>query len=241
VADVAEWAHEPAAVWIARELVREPGRVKLRRLRLVSLWAWFSGQPATFGHGLIEKCWTPEMRIGAALEAADEWRTTIDLHANLGAEPIDDMWLEGGRVAGYDFLPLTSVSATTEEANTMRNCLRTYGPSLAHNRSRLWSVRRNGERVATLNVGCRFRDPLPNIIELEAAGNTEVSPELWWVARHWLHMHDLPQIKIARPNWNSAPFDRATWLSLWRPYWLAKRRIPEWLPIGPSRHALGRL
>jgi hypothetical protein len=24
---------------------------------------------------------------------------------------------------------------------------------------------------------------------------------------------------------------RASWLSIWRPYWLAKRRIPDWLPI----------
>jgi hypothetical protein len=49
--DVAELAHEPAAVWIARELVREPQRVKPARLRLISLWAWFSVQPATFGTG----------------------------------------------------------------------------------------------------------------------------------------------------------------------------------------------
>src|SRR6185436_7774602 len=47
VADVAELAHEPAAVWIARELNREPYRAKPLRLRLISLWAWFSGQPAT--------------------------------------------------------------------------------------------------------------------------------------------------------------------------------------------------
>ena len=38
-----------------------------------------------------------------------------------------------------------------------------------------------------------------------------------------------------------APLDRASWLSLWRPYWLAKRRIPEWLAIAPSRDALDRL
>jgi hypothetical protein len=30
-------------------------------------------------------------------------------------------------------------------------------------------------------------------------------------------------------------------MSLWRPYWLAKRRIPHWLPIAPSREALEML
>ena len=123
----------------------------------------------------------------------------------------------------------------------MRNCLKTYGYNLAHNRSRLWSVRRNGERLATLRVGCHHRDPLPNIIELEGAGNTKAPRELWWAARQWLQTHDLLQINTVQHRWHTAPLDRATWLSLWRPYWIAKRRIPEWLPIAPSRSALGAL
>jgi len=238
VADVADLAHEAAAVWVARELVREPRRVNPARLRLISLWLWFSGQPATYGRELIGKPWTPDMRIGPALAAAEDWRMAIALHVNLGRQPITDMWLRSGRVAGYDFLPLDSIAAIAEEADAMRNCLRTYGYNLAHNRSRLWSVRRDGARVATLRVACRYRDPLPNIVELEGVGNTQVPRELWWAARQWLHLHDLSQVNTGRREWGMAPLDRAVWQSLWRPYWLAKRRIPEWLPITPSRSVL---
>jgi hypothetical protein len=241
VADVADLAHETAAVWIARELNREPRRVNPARLRLISLWSWFSGQQATFGNELIGRRWTSDMRIGQALEAADDWRMMIALHVNLGPQPINDMWLQAGRVAGYDFLPLTSATAITDEAKAMRNCLNTYGYNLAHNASRLWSVRWNGERVATLKIACRYRDPLPNIVELKAAANADVTRELWWAARQWLHMHDLSQIDMKRRDWGTATLDRPTWLSLWRPYWLAKRRIPEWLPIAPSRGALNTL
>jgi hypothetical protein len=241
VAEIAELAHEAAALWIARELVREPRRVKPARLRLVGLWSWFSGQPATCGHGLIGRPWTPDMRIGAALAAADDWRTILALHLNLGREPITDMWLQAGCVAGYDFLPLSSIAAITEEANAMRNCLQTYGHSLAHNRARLWSVWRDGARVATLRVASRYRDPLPNIVELKGAGNAEVPRELWWAARQWLHLQDLSQIDMAPRDWGTAPLDRTIWLSLWRPYWLAKRRIPQWLPMAPSRRALEAL
>jgi hypothetical protein len=241
VAEIAELAHEAAAVWIARELVREPRRVKPARLRLISLWSWFSGQPATYGHELIGRPWTPDMRIGTALAAADDWRTVTALHLNLGRQPITDMWLQAGRVAGYDFMPLSSIAAIAEEADAMRNCLQTYGYNLAHNRSRLWSVWRDGARVATLRIACRYRDPLPNIVELKGAGNAEVPRELWWAARQWLHLHDLSQIDMAPRDWGTAPLDRAIWLSLWRPYWLAKRRIPQWLPMAPSRGALEAL
>ena len=241
VAEIAELAHESAALWIARELVREPRRVKPARLRLIGLWSWFSGQPATYGHELIGRPWTPDMRIGAALAAADDWRMKFALHLNLGRQPITDMWLQAGRVAGCDFLPLSSIAAIAEEADAMRNCLQTYGYNLAHNRSRLWSVWRDGARVATLRVACRYRDPLPNIVELKGAGNAEVPRELWWAARQWLHLHDLSQIDMAPRDWDTAPLDRTIWLSLWRPYWLAKRRIPQWLPMTPSHSALAVL
>jgi hypothetical protein len=241
VADVAVLADESVAAWIAREFVREPRRVDPARLRLISLWAWFSCQQATFGHRLIETPWIPDMRIVPAVAAAKHWRMIVNLHVNLGLQPIADMWLQAARVAGHDFLPLASVAAITEEAEAMRNCLNSYGDNLAHNHSRLWSVRRDGERVATLRISCRYRDPLPNIVELKGAGNGEVSREVWWAARQWLHTHDLSQINTRPRRWGTAPLDRASWLALWRPYWLAKRRIPEWLPIAPSRAALEML
>jgi hypothetical protein len=241
VADVGALAHEQAAVWIARELIREPQGVKPARLRLVSLWAWFSLEPTTFAHALIERRWTPEIRIKQALAAAGDWRTMIGLHVNLGGAPITDMWLEPGRVGVYDFHALSSIAAIVDEANAMRNCLRTYGYSLAHNSARLWSVRRDGARVATLRLSTRNADPLPNIVELKGPGNTKVPREVWWAARRWLNMHDLSQIDMNRRKWDAAPLDRGIWRSLWRPYWLAKRRIPHWLPLAPSHAPLGSL
>jgi hypothetical protein len=241
VAEVAALAHEPAALWIARELIREPRRVNPDRLRLISLWSWFSSQPGTFGHYLIDKPWTPDVHIGPALAAADAWRTMIDLHVNLGPWPIADVWLKPDRVAGYDFLPLSSATAITEEAVAMSNCVRTYGHVVARNRSRLWSVQRDGARVATLSLGFRCGDPFPNIVQLKGAGNTQVPRELWWAARQWLNMHDLSQINTGPRGCDRRPLDCVTWLSLWRPYWLAKRRIPEWLPIAPSIRALDAL
>lgn len=234
VADIAALAHEPAALWIAREIVREPRRVNPDRLRLIGLWSWFSGQPGTFGHYLIDKPWKPDVGIDAARAAAAAWRTMISLHVNLGPRPITDVWLKADRVAGYDFLPLSSATAIAEEAAAMSNCVRTYGCALARNRSRLWSVQRDGRRVATLELGFRCGDPLPNIVQLKGAGNANAPRELWWAARQWLNMHDVSQIDIGQRSSDWRPLDRITWLALWRPYWLAKRRIPEWLPLAPS-------
>jgi hypothetical protein len=238
VADVADLADEAAAVWIAREIVRGHRQAALRRLRLLSLWSWFSGQPDTLGHRLIEKPWTPAMHLGTALGAAEGWRTTVALHVDLGREPIADMWLQPARVGGFDFLPITSVSAIIEEASAMRNCLCTYGYRVARNHIRLWSIRKDGQRVATLSLASYQRDPLPNIRELKGPGNAEAPPEVWVAARQWVHMHGLPPIDLTR---RAAPANRDVWIALWRPYWLAKRRLPHWLPMAPSRGALSML
>jgi hypothetical protein len=213
-------------------------------LRLISLWAWFSRERDTFGQELIDRLWTPDMRIGPALEAADDWRTMITLHANLGQQPIADMWVQPGHMSGYDFVPLDSVSAIIGESRAMKNCIKTYGNGVAQNRLRLWSIRRNGERVATLSLRRspgRLCDPLVFIEELECADNSAAPREVWWAARQWLQAHDLLQIRTELPRWGTAPLHRSIWLSLWRPYWLARRKIPEWLPIAPSRDALRAL
>lgn len=241
VAGMAALAHEPAAVWMAREHLRAPQAATLARINLLGLWIWFCSQPTTTGHGFVERPWSPDMRLGAAVAAARAWLEFAVLHLDLGQRPIRDMWLHPGRVGDYEFRPINGVSDINEEGTVMRNCVRLYGEDIALNRSRLWSVRRGGERVATLEVAIRYGDPLLNIVQLEAPGNTAVSRELWWVARRWLHLHDLPRIETSELRRKQAPLDAATWRGLWRPYWLAKRRIPKWLPLAPSRFALEAL
>jgi hypothetical protein len=241
VADAAQWGHEPLAVWIARELTRASADLDLARLPLIALFAWFSGRPGTRGHDLIDRPWSPTLRFGTAAEQASQWGMRIALELNLGTAPIVDMWLRPGSVDGYDFVPLRSAAEIAEEAVIMRNCLRSYGYKLAHNRSRIWSVRRDGERVAALAVGHLGDDPLPDIVQLLGPQNDDAPREVWWAARRWVHGHDLMQVDTKRLRWGTAPLDRASWIAIWRPYWLAKQRIPAWLPLRPSRAALGAL
>ena len=241
VAFAAQWAHEPFAIWIARELTHGPKDIKRDQLRLLCLWAWFSLNPGTVGHRLIDRPWQPALRFKTALAAAEEWRLRAALHIDLGETPIADTWLTPGCVYNYEFIPLLSVDDIVAEAAAMKNCLKTYGSNLAHNRSRLWSVRMNGRRVATLQTGHQFSDPLITIRDIAGERNRDVSVEVWWAARQWLNQQDLPAIDTKWHRWGTAPLDAGVWRSLWRPYWLAKRRIPTWLPLAPSRGILKAL
>jgi hypothetical protein len=246
VSEAADIADNTFVVWVAKEVVRDRRGVKLERLHRVGLWAWFSRQPETFGHSLIEKRWAPDMQFRAALDAADDWRTSVELHVNLGSEPLADLWLRPAALHGYYFWSLASASEIADEARVMNNCLRTYGRQVANNYNRLWSMRRDGRRVATLCLGFRYGDPMPNVVQLKGADNSDPPFEVWLAARQWLNGQDLSRFEAKQPGGkqragNSAPLDRAMWIALWRPYWLAKHRLPDWLPLAPSRKSLGAL
>ncbi|HTR85340.1 MAG TPA: hypothetical protein VMI56_12740 [Reyranella sp.] len=241
VSDAADIADGAFAIWVAKEIVRDLKGVEPKRLRRVGLWAWFSRQPETFGHSLIDKCWTPDMQFPSAQDAAYDWYTTVALHANLGREPVSELWLRPALVGGHTFRPLACALEIEEEARAMDNCLRTYGENVVHDGLRLWSLRKDGERVATLSVAFRHGDPIPDVSELQGPRNEPVPYEVWRTVRQWILTHDFSGFTPKARRWGGVPLDQPTWRALWRPYWLAKRRLPEWLPLAPSRRALDRL
>lgn len=231
VADAATWTDEPMALWLAREFSRKPDDVK--SLRRVYLWAWHGRAPGTPGHSFIEKPWSMALSFAAAHEAAQRWYDRTTLWLDLGSDATPDMWAASGSAGGYDFVPLATAADIEAEAAAMRNCVMIYGGAIADDASRLWSVRRNGERIATLELSLTGEDWFPSIYELKHAGNQKCSAEIWWAARRWLNAQHLPYV-IMRYD----VMDRARWLDLWKPYWLSKQRIPTWLPLAPSRSLL---
>lgn len=236
------YATSDAAVWIAREVVRQPGLAEDDRMPLVALYVWFSLHPETLCGSLAFAQWQPDMSWQSAMDQAEKWLERVTLHAFLGNHAVTDPWLTLGSYAGLEFHPLLSAADVDGEAEAMRHCVRCYGDSVALGRSRLWSVRRAGERVATLEIMAEaYGGPLIGIAQLQGPQNSTVDRDVWWAVVRWLVSHDLPSIATECRNWGSLFPDGATWRALWRPYWLAKRHLPEWLPLAPSYAALNRL
>jgi hypothetical protein len=237
----AYWGNAEIAVWLGREVSRLKSRVRVldrQQIRRIALWAWFSRSAGTRGHAMIEKPFRPAMNMATAQRWARLWVETIDLHLNLGDGALTDVWLTPAHIDGYDFVPLATAADLVAEAQAMDNCLRTYGSDLAHNVSRLWSVRREGRRVATLRLTRSLSEPLPNLHEIRLPRNVIAPADLWWVAHRWLARHDLRRVPDDCLPWDDAPLDVALWRKVWRPWWLAKRRLPKTLPLTPTRHLL---
>jgi hypothetical protein len=247
VAFAARWAHEDFALWVAQAIARKElqRRRRERNWRFYSLprlclWAWYSGQPGSGAHALIATPWKPEMQLRAAFAAAEAWHAELTFPLSLGRIAVDDVWLAPAAIDGHDFVPLRSAADLAEEAVAMQNCVRTYGAAVTQGEDRLWSVRKEGVRVATLEV-VRYTDaPLPRIREMRLAKNQAPPPELWVVAGKWLQMQALTVEAMVVPP-PDGRMNLAAWRAMWKPYWLAKRGAPRWLPITPPRYALDDL
>lgn len=231
-------ADDEIALWFAREAPlknkKKPRYARKRPRhyrRRVALWAWYSR------HAPDQTCmptpWRAELEWKAAVTAAHDWISAETLALYLGDSAIADPWLEDGLIDGYAFIALRTAADIEAEAAAMKHCIRTYGASIAGNDYRLFGVRRQGVRVATLALSAD-NCPMPNIVEISGLENSAVSNEVWLAARRWLHAQDAREIDAKRLDYREAKFNAAAWRKLWRPYWLAKRRIPVWLPLAPS-------
>ncbi len=242
VSDASRDAHDAFAIWCARHVMYGHRTKLVPRLRLLSLWAWYSGAGGTNGHARIDTPWHPAMTVTGAVASAEKWRIELELHLNLAGRKIVNHWLRPAIVDGYAFVPLATEADIRDEARVMRNCLRTYSFDVACNYVRLWSIRRDGHRVASASVGRIRSQPVLSIAELKAAGNRQAPVEVWLAAQRWLvecgpSPEALAAIRAEKPAQLSSP----AWRALWRPYWIAKGRIPDWLPLSPSRGALASL
>jgi hypothetical protein len=248
VADAAQWGSEPLGIWFAREIARDPKVLAKRpgELRLLAVWTWFSQQADTQGYRLMATPWRFDMRFDAAVDAARAWHQRVSYHLSfcrLGEWRIADPWLQPGRFEGHDFVLLDSAERLAEEADAMENCLRTYCYEVADDHCRVWSIRREGQRIASFEVRRHQHRPLLYIEQLSGPRNESAPIEVWWLAARWLHQHDLVSIRPEprmRDGAGSEP-ETAGWRELWRPYWRAKRRVPIWLPLGPSWRAFDAL
>jgi hypothetical protein len=238
VGNACKWADDSVAVWIAREV--NHGRLPPVRqgLRLICLWAWYSKSGFARHSDIV---WTPSMKLANARGAAEVWVERLRFQFDHGGPRVREMWAQSGCFGGFAFVPLDTCEAVQAEAIAMRNCVAGYLSNIARNECRVWSVQRDGARVATLEVRLAWDGSVPYIPQIKAKDNARAPLEVWMAARAWLAAQDIEHLAPKSPARVRHPFDRQRWIEVWRPYWLSKRRFPKWLPLWPSRGAMNRL
>ncbi len=217
------------AIWLAQQNVFHTTADPERLFSALAAYAWYSTAENTRAHSLIVVPWRPEMAFDTAVCAAKCWLNRIRLVLQLREGVLTDPWLQRGEAMGLTFQPLLDGDDLLAEAHAMQNCADQYADRLARDKCRLFSVRRRGQRVATLEIGPHLREAgVLTVTQLKARHNMPAALEIWQASHLWLSQQ--PQLRrtppIAIPD---RPFDGAIWQSIMAPYRLAQRGAP-WLP-----------
>jgi hypothetical protein len=222
------------ALWLAQQAIfMEPGDPE-KLFGLLAAYAWFSNADLARARGLIVVPWRPEMALDTAVCAAKSWLNRMRLVLQLRRGVLTDPWLEPGEARGFTFVPLLDHETILAESHAMQNCADQYADRLARDKCRLFSIRRRGVRVATLEIGPHPREAgVLAISQLKARHNLPASAEAWQAAHTWMG----GQTDLKRTNAGAVaerPLDAETWAALMATYRARKDRAP-WFPERPTR------
>lgn len=217
IAQAAKIADEAVAMWTAREWQQKPKRVRAHTVRWMHLWAWYA-RHVPDDPCRVNAAWTPSLSFSTAQRLAGEWRTNLLLYLKLGDKPLADMWFKPGVVGGFEIVPLATYSDVVAEALAMKHCVRWYGSDLDENVCRLWSIRRNGARVATFEVSQAGESPFAHIAQVKLADDKRAPEGIWKVAQAWLCAQQRTCLGVYERPRNVMPAQAQAWRRMWRPY-----------------------
>ncbi|MFN3623809.1 MAG: hypothetical protein ACK4TP_07070 [Hyphomicrobium sp.] len=229
VAFAAKACNEDFALWLADQpIFSEPGKPE-QMFGVLAAYAWHSRAPHTRAHSLIVVPWRPEIAFDTALCAAKSWLNRMRLTLQLGPGVLTDPWLSGGQVRGYTFVPLLDRTEILAEARAMQNCADQYAERLADDRCRLFSIRREREHVATLEIGPHSREAgMLAITQLKGRHNMAAPLDVWQAAYAWLAAQSgLRRLPPRIPP--ERKLDEDAWRQLIAPYRKTADGAP-WLP-----------
>jgi hypothetical protein len=93
-------------------------------------------------------------------------------------------WAEAGAFLGYELVALDNYRSLIEESVAMENCVDRYSGRIHRSECRLYSLRRDGRRIATLELIERAERCV--LAQIKGPGNGVASDEVLAVAERWV-------------------------------------------------------
>jgi hypothetical protein len=177
--------NDPAfALWIARNILALGNRIGpvLRELSNIQDWVVECRRETP---RCVTRPFSPDMSVRTVRRESDAWHEAISkCKAEASPYKIPPPWYPPGQANGYQIVPLDSVEALYKEGRTMHNCVGSYDRQVAAGNCYLYSVRRDDNRFATVELvrnGASVRTR-----QIAGPCNAEVPKEITAAVRAWL-------------------------------------------------------
>lgn len=228
---------EEFAIWLAsQKQLRERSNMAARVVLPLALLAWHSKHSDT-NHPLHPfTLWEPTLAFPRAVRRAAVWVRYVQLKFDMGEEELSHPWIKRSTFDCFEFHPLLTARDVAIEATEMRNCVDTYGYRLVRGCCRLFSMRKFGQRVATLEVRADFAKHQLLLGQLKGFANAACPLEVWHAAGNWL---EFSAHKFAVPTEARNPVNaEERFRGQLQPYLQSRDGLPARWMNGLSLHAM---
>jgi hypothetical protein len=139
------------AGWVARHLGEIPGRtLNERGDRLADLLDW--ARACREGSNLITRPFVASMSLRTTQELSGQWHEAVALSQDADHGPFPDPWLPATIQGPFEIVPLTSAIDLHHEGAAMHHCVASYAGRVRAGETYVYSVRRDGNRLATVSL-----------------------------------------------------------------------------------------
>jgi len=232
------------ALWLAGQkkiyVSASSGQMVRAPVLPLATFAWFSSHGNEPARRLMEDPWRRDMGIGTAIKSMASWfdRVLIDLtRADVRRGPGRYSKRKGN--GWYNFVPLVTARDFYEEGEAMNHCVATYATAVAQGHCKIFSVRRHGRRVATLEIRWSRDWPAkPVINQLLGHSNMPVSRDVYLAVGDWL-ARDRHGLRTSNGLDLGDSLDETRWRSLWASY-IAEKGDQAVVPARPDGKLIAR-
>ena len=142
-------------------------------------------QHAGNGRQFVTRRFTPSMALRTAIQASHEWHEAVASHMDdAGDLALPPPWYPPATQGGFDIVPLTTSADLYREGHAMHHCVATYVDQVRQGNCYIFSVRRDGKRIATVSLICHGETV--SIQQLRGPCNTAPPKAVAAAVRQWL-------------------------------------------------------
>jgi PcfJ-like protein len=153
---VVDWAYRKISAdfgeWAARHVAGIPGRTHREVGSFVADFADWA-DPDEAGRAFITRPFTSSMSLKTVTALSADWHEAVANNLDGPNAAFPPAWFPAAKINNTEIVPIEDAATLYREGSTMHHCVGTYRDRVQSGEFYVYSVRRDGERVATLALG----------------------------------------------------------------------------------------
>jgi PcfJ-like protein len=197
---VVNWAFHKVNLDFAKWAARHASEIPGRRLQEVGSftsdladWACAEGPSRQF----VIRPFQSSMSLKTVTTLSAEWHEAVAAAMDGPAAAFPPPWYAAAKIGDYGIVPIDNSAALYREGAAMHHCVGTYANPVQRGSLYVYSVRRDGQRVATLAIK---RDPTrtkAQLVQLRGPCNAQPPQAVTLAVQRWLRAQKpLPTTEI---------------------------------------------